>query len=271
MSKKTILPFMKFYPADWIQDIQILSLEAQGAWIKILCALHVAPKRGRKTWLMRELKHFLGYPEDDRSILLLNELCSVANIEGLDSDGNFCEDFLKAAQIIIISRRMIRDEAERIRELKRKERYETKHPERRRKSDANPTERRRKSDGQKSEVRSQISEEESPIVPLKGDDDGFFKFWNLYPRKIGKGAAEKAWKKIRPSNGTVGDILSAVENQKHWPIWERDNGQYIPNPATWLNQKRWADEGQTVSDDLSGPTTEQILAELKAKRRRDAH
>ena len=24
--------------------------------------------------------------------------------------------------------------------------------------------------------------------------------------------------------------------------WQRDNGQYIPHPATWLNQGRWDDE-----------------------------
>lgn len=23
--------------------------------------------------------------------------------------------------------------------------------------------------------------------------------------------------------------------------WRKDNGQYIPNPATWLNQGRWDD------------------------------
>ena len=30
--------------------------------------------------------------------------------------------------------------------------------------------------------------------------------------------------------------------------WRRENGRFIPNPSTWLNQKRWQDDirdGQT--------------------------
>ena len=37
--------------------------------------------------------------------------------------------------------------------------------------------------------------------------------------------------------------LSALENQKKSEQWTKDRGQFIPNPATWLNQQRWLDEG----------------------------
>ena len=36
--------------------------------------------------------------------------------------------------------------------------------------------------------------------------------------------------------------MKAVEHQKTWDQWNRDGGQYIPNPSTWLNQHRWEDE-----------------------------
>jgi uncharacterized protein YdaU (DUF1376 family) len=157
------LPFMQFYPADWLQDTQILSLEAQGAWMKILCALHIASERGRKTWYMRELKHFLGYPDDDRAIYLLNALNGVATIDARDEDGNLAETFQQAHEITIISRRMVRDEAERIKELERKRRYEEKNPTRhRRASDAHTTRIL-----QKSEVRSHTSEEEEEKIPAQ--------------------------------------------------------------------------------------------------------
>ena len=76
----------------------------------------------------------------------------------------------------------------------------------------------------------------------------FDAFWSEYPRKAGKGAAEKAWKKISPDAETVRLILSALEAQKGCEQWQRENGQYIPYPATWLNQRRWEDE-----PDVSAP------------------
>jgi len=81
----------------------------------------------------------------------------------------------------------------------------------------------------------------TPPLPPKGVDDRFEKFWKAYPRKQGKGAAEKAWKRIHV-NGAFDSLLTALENQKQTEQWRKDNGQFVPNPATWLNQRRWEDE-----------------------------
>lgn len=70
----------------------------------------------------------------------------------------------------------------------------------------------------------------------------FLEFWQAYPKKQGKGAAERAWKKIRPDRELCGKMLDALSVAKISRQWQRDNGQYIPNPATWLNQRRWEDE-----------------------------
>ena len=67
-------------------------------------------------------------------------------------------------------------------------------------------------------------------------------FWKAYPKKIGKEAARKAFKKVKVN---INALLSAVEEQKHCEQWLKDGGQYIPNPATWLNQGRWEDEPLT--------------------------
>ena len=40
-------------------------------------------------------------------------------------------------------------------------------------------------------------------------------------------------------------LIAAVEKQKTWEQWQKDEGQFIPNPATWLNQSRWDDEQTT--------------------------
>ena len=81
----------------------------------------------------------------------------------------------------------------------------------------------------------------------------FAQFWSAYPRKIGKGAAEKSWSKIKMDDALFKTVLDAVESQKKSNQWKRDNGQYIPNPSTWLNQKRWEDE----LDGLGGTKTRQ--------------
>lgn len=80
-----------------------------------------------------------------------------------------------------------------------------------------------------------------PPIPPKGDER-FVKFWQAYPKKVGKDAALRAWKKIREPTATLGRILAALEWQVKSEAWTKDSGQYIPNPATYLNQGRWQDE-----------------------------
>jgi hypothetical protein len=71
-------------------------------------------------------------------------------------------------------------------------------------------------------------------------DAGFSLFWIAYPRKVGKAAALKAWQKAK-GKPDVDSILDAVRNQSQSEQWNKDGGQFIPNPATWLNQGRWDD------------------------------
>lgn len=73
----------------------------------------------------------------------------------------------------------------------------------------------------------------------------FLAFWEAYPRKVGKGAAYTVWKRIKPVNGTIQQILDAVACQRKTDQWKKDGGQFIPHPTTWLNQRRWEDEIQT--------------------------
>jgi hypothetical protein len=69
--------------------------------------------------------------------------------------------------------------------------------------------------------------------------DDFDAFWAVYPRKVGKGDAKKAFAKVK---APVSVLITAVNTQKQSQQWLRNDGQYIPNPATWLNQGRWEDE-----------------------------
>ncbi len=84
---------------------------------------------------------------------------------------------------------------------------------------------------------------DTPLTPQgEGGSQSFDQFWQAYPKKIGKGAARKAWGKIRPGKALIEKILAAVDAAKRSDQWQRDGGQYIPNPVTWLNQGRWDDD-----------------------------
>ncbi|CAB4147410.1 Protein of unknown function DUF1376 [uncultured Caudovirales phage] len=74
-----------------------------------------------------------------------------------------------------------------------------------------------------------------------GTDDptDFAEFWAVYPRKTGKGAAKRAWTRQKPP---LQKCLDAIAWQVLTPDWCRDQGQYIPHPSTWLNNRRWEDE-----------------------------
>jgi hypothetical protein len=72
--------------------------------------------------------------------------------------------------------------------------------------------------------------------------DEFERFWQAYPRKIGKGAAFRTWKKLNGTRPDADELVRIVEQHKRSEQWKRDGGQYIPHPQTWLNQERWNDE-----------------------------
>lgn len=81
---------------------------------------------------------------------------------------------------------------------------------------------------------------------------GFDRFWAAYPRKVGKGAAERSFERIRPDAALLDRMLRSIEVQRKSDTWLRG---YIPNPATWLNQRRWEDEPDGVAAPAQRPAS----------------
>lgn len=79
----------------------------------------------------------------------------------------------------------------------------------------------------------------------------FNQFWLAYPNRSGKKAAEKSFERAL-KEVSLETLLAAIERVKRSPNWTREGGKFIPYPATWLNQGRWADEG-LVRSALSAP------------------
>ena len=94
-----------------------------------------------------------------------------------------------------------------------------------------------KRDKRRREEKRRDTTSSSPSSP-----SSFEAFWQAYPKKVGKGAARKAWSRIRPGQDLVAVMLQAIEKQKRGDQWGESHGQFIPHPATWLNEERWRDE-----------------------------
>ena len=95
--------------------------------------------------------------------------------------------------------------------------------------------------------RGEESREEKKNTPLPptGADARFDVFWSAYPKKSGEDAARRAFAKRKANDALLAEMLAAIAEQAKSPQWVKDGGQYIPNPATWLNEGRWQDEPAT--------------------------
>lgn len=72
-------------------------------------------------------------------------------------------------------------------------------------------------------------------------EDLFGEFWALYPRKDSKADARKAFGKLKVSAEFLPTILAGLARAKKTDQWIKDDGQYVPYAATWLNKRRWED------------------------------
>lgn len=93
----------------------------------------------------------------------------------------------------------------------------------------------------------------------------FEQFWTNYPRKVGKLKCVEWFAKHEPDAELVAIMVAALDRQRQWPQWQKDGGQFIPHPATWLNQGRWADEGMDTMQAAKQKSAAELMAEYEAK------
>jgi hypothetical protein len=76
--------------------------------------------------------------------------------------------------------------------------------------------------------------------------DGFDQFWAIYPRKIAKADARKAWLQTKDVRPDIAKLLCAIQAACKTEQWMKSGGAFIPYPATWLRGERWEDELEVV-------------------------
>ena len=79
--------------------------------------------------------------------------------------------------------------------------------------------------------------------------ESFNNFYTLYPKRRNKEAAHRAWKKLNLSKELVEVILKDVADKGASEEWQKQGGQFIPYPASYLNGRRWEDEKELSEED----------------------
>ena len=68
----------------------------------------------------------------------------------------------------------------------------------------------------------------------------FMAFWQVYPRKVARAEAWKAWKQVG-AEAKANVIADALRAQVSADFQHREQDK-IPHAATWLRGSRWEDE-----------------------------
>lgn len=88
--------------------------------------------------------------------------------------------------------------------------------------------------------------EEHLEILIDADDQKVFdQFWAAYPRKVAKPTARRAFEKKFREHGNALNAGLAAWNE-YWDASKQEL-QFIPHPATWLNQERYLDEPPPVA------------------------
>ena len=111
------LPFLQFYPSDYLVDTRVLSLAARGAWVDIICVLHASSTRGTLTLPARGWARIMGASEEDfQSALAEIEEMKVGDVMR-ECNGN----------VIVTCRRMMNESITREQTRLRVQNYRKKH------------------------------------------------------------------------------------------------------------------------------------------------
>lgn len=97
------------------------------------------------------------------------------------------------------------------------------------------------------DTQSQEEQEQEQEPEKIKTEEWFIVFWKEYPKKKAKETAEQKFYKVCKDEKTFQEMMAALKIQKQTNDWLKENGQFIPYPTTWLNQKRWEDEVTNIS------------------------
>lgn len=91
----------------------------------------------------------------------------------------------------------------------------------------------------------QVSNANTPQKPQNAPLSDFDTFWALVPRRVGKKAAERAWRSVERR----GESQEAIDGMRAYArafAQSCTDLKYVPHPSTWLNRRGWEDDLEAV-------------------------
>lgn len=82
-------------------------------------------------------------------------------------------------------------------------------------------------------------------------EEMFTKFYSVYPKKVAKGAAFKAFKKLDPSEELLQEMIAAIAAQSRYRSEAAKANEFVApwkHPATWITNECWEDEIKSHAD-----------------------
>ena len=97
----------------------------------------------------------------------------------------------------------------------------------------------------------------------------FSRFWDSYPKHEGKQIAFKKFAKIMKGcksqeemEALLKKMLKAIDESKYSRQWNKEDGRYIPKPQSWLEGRRWEDEGVVAIRTESQKRADELASRL---------
>lgn len=220
-------PSFQFYWKDWLADSKLMVAPSslKGTWVDLMCISMDMPVKGVFHDGQRPLTdaEVAEIVPGDKKVASSNLQALIArNICKRIEDGPFAGSLYVKRLYLDMRLREVRHNAG--------------------KMGGNPV--LLKVPGNKCAPSSDSASIASPLEAPQGACAGdalFDRFWSVYPKKVAKDAARRAFAKRKPSEALLAKMLAAIEAQKRTDSWTQEHGRYIPHPATWLNQGRWED------------------------------
>lgn len=95
------------------------------------------------------------------------------------------------------------------------------------------------------EAEEAVGKARAALAKTKEDKEAaaarFERWWEVWPRKVAKKAAEAAFARIAPDDALTDVMIAAVRDQTAKDPRFREE-RYTPHPATWLNGEQWKNE-----------------------------
>lgn len=227
-------PYIPLYIGDWEQDTNCLSLEAEGAWLKVVFKCW---KNGGKFATNQESLCNLWKvsPQKFASILLELKTNNICDFEPR-GDGS----------IVFVSRRLVR-EAEI--SLKRASSGSKGGSKTQAKLKQNPD----SDNDNEVDIEVENTNKTGVQISLPIDIGPTFEiFWDTYDKKVDRVACEKKWDKI-----SVRDRDSIMQHLIKYIPATADDKQFRKHPATYLNNRSWENEIILSTNGKNGGLTAQ--------------